>query len=93
MLKLGDEVDVTVVEVDKERGRIGLRLSEDPEVEGKTAEELTRVGTGDSAAAADAAATAAEGGGGRDGRALTAEPRRARRLAGGPAARRYGTSS
>jgi polyribonucleotide nucleotidyltransferase len=36
-----------VVEVDKERGRIGLRLADDPEVEGKTAEELVSVGTGD----------------------------------------------
>ena len=40
VLKPGDEIDVTVVEVDKERGRIGLRLSEDPSVEGKRAEEL-----------------------------------------------------
>ena len=32
----GDELDVTVVEVDRERGRIGLRLSDDPAVEGKT---------------------------------------------------------
>ena len=30
VLSQGDEIDVTVVEVDKERGRIGLRLSEDP---------------------------------------------------------------
>ncbi|MEA2422273.1 MAG: polyribonucleotide nucleotidyltransferase, partial [Thermoleophilaceae bacterium] len=32
----GDEVDVRVVEVDRERGRIGLRLAEDPEIAGKT---------------------------------------------------------
>ena len=43
----GDEVSVRVVEVDRERGRIGLRLADDPEVEGKTAEELATVGTGD----------------------------------------------
>jgi polyribonucleotide nucleotidyltransferase len=43
----GDEVAVRVVEVDRERGRIGLRLANDPEVEGKTAEELAAVGTGD----------------------------------------------
>jgi polyribonucleotide nucleotidyltransferase len=43
----GDEVDVRVVEVDRERGRIGLRLAEDPEIAGKTAEELASVGTGD----------------------------------------------
>jgi polyribonucleotide nucleotidyltransferase len=47
VLNQGDEIDVTVVEVDKERGRIGLRLSNDPDIEGKSAEELTKVGTGD----------------------------------------------
>ena len=47
VLNQGDEIDVTVVEVDKERGRIGLRLTEDPDVEGKSAEDLTGVGTGD----------------------------------------------
>jgi polyribonucleotide nucleotidyltransferase len=36
-----------VVEVDKERGRIGLRLSDDPSVAGKSAEELATVGSGD----------------------------------------------
>src|SRR3954462_5156327 len=45
VLNQGDEIDVTVVEVDKERGRIGLRLSEDPDVEGKSADELAGVGT------------------------------------------------
>jgi polyribonucleotide nucleotidyltransferase len=47
VLNQGDEIDVTVVEVDKERGRIGLRLTEDPDVEGKSREELVSVGTGD----------------------------------------------
>jgi polyribonucleotide nucleotidyltransferase len=47
VLNQGDELDVTVVEVDPERGRIGLRLSDDPAVEGKSAEELSSVGTGD----------------------------------------------
>jgi polyribonucleotide nucleotidyltransferase len=47
VLNQGDEIDVTVVEVDKERGRIGLRLTVDPDVEGKSAEELAGVGTGD----------------------------------------------
>ena len=46
VLNRGDEIDVRVVEVDKERGRIGLRLADDPDVEGKTAEELASVGTG-----------------------------------------------
>jgi polyribonucleotide nucleotidyltransferase len=38
---------VKVVEVDRERGRIGLRLADDPDVEGKSVEELASVGTGD----------------------------------------------
>ena len=44
---------VRVVEVDRERGRIGLRLAEDPEIAGKSVEELAGVGSG--------------GGGGRNG--------------------------
>ncbi len=47
VLKAGDEIDVTVVEVDKERGRIGLRLSDDPSVSGKSAAELAAIGSGD----------------------------------------------
>jgi polyribonucleotide nucleotidyltransferase len=47
VLSAGDEIDVTVVEVDRERGRIGLRLSDDPAIEGKEAKELSEVGTGD----------------------------------------------
>jgi polyribonucleotide nucleotidyltransferase len=47
VLSPGDELDVTVVEVDPERGRIGLRLSADPSVAGKSADELAKVGTGD----------------------------------------------
>jgi polyribonucleotide nucleotidyltransferase len=47
VLSAGDEIDVTVVEVDRERGRIGLRLSDDPSVAGKSPEELAAVGSGD----------------------------------------------
>jgi len=47
VLNKGDELNVRVVEVDRERGRIGLRLAEDPDVAGKTAEELAAVGSGD----------------------------------------------
>jgi polyribonucleotide nucleotidyltransferase len=47
VLNKGDEIKVRVVEVDKERGRIGLRLAEDPDVAGKSAEELSSIGTGD----------------------------------------------
>ncbi len=44
VLNKGDEISVRVVEVDKERGRIGLRLAEDPDVAGKTVAELAAVG-------------------------------------------------
>jgi polyribonucleotide nucleotidyltransferase len=47
ILNKGDEISVRVVEVDRERGRIGLRLADDPDIAGKTAEELASVGTGD----------------------------------------------
>ncbi len=47
VLKAGEEIDVTVVEVDKERGRIGLRLTNDPSIEGKSPEELAAIGSGD----------------------------------------------
>jgi polyribonucleotide nucleotidyltransferase len=60
VLNRGDEVDVRVVEVDRERGRIGLRLADDPDIAGKTAEELAAVGTGDRGGSG--------GGGGRGGR-------------------------
>ena len=46
VLNKGDEISVRVVEVDKERGRIGLRLAEDPEIAGKSVEELAAVGGG-----------------------------------------------
>jgi polyribonucleotide nucleotidyltransferase len=46
VLNKGDEVSVRVVEVDRERGRIGLRLADDPDIAGKTKEELSAVGTG-----------------------------------------------
>ncbi|MDX6584179.1 MAG: polyribonucleotide nucleotidyltransferase [Solirubrobacterales bacterium] len=59
VLSQGDEIDVTVAEVDKERGRVGLRLSEDPQIAGKTPEELQKLGTGDP--------TMGGGGGGRGG--------------------------
>jgi len=46
VLNKGDEVTVRVVEVDRERGRIGLRLAHDPDIAGKSVEELAGVGTG-----------------------------------------------
>jgi polyribonucleotide nucleotidyltransferase len=56
VLNKGDEVKVRVVEVDRERGRIGLRMADDPDIAGKTVEELAGVGTGGGGG----------GGGGRD---------------------------
>ncbi len=44
VLSQGDELEVVVAEVDKERGRIGLRLSDDPAIEGKSPEELAAMG-------------------------------------------------
>ena len=35
VLERGEEIDVRVVEVDRERGRIGLRLADDPEIAGQ----------------------------------------------------------
>jgi polyribonucleotide nucleotidyltransferase len=58
VLNKGDEVEVKVVEVDRERGRIGLRLADDPDIVGKSTEELASVGSGDRGPR----------GGGRDGR-------------------------
>jgi polyribonucleotide nucleotidyltransferase len=76
VLKSGEEIDVTVVEVDKERGRIGLRLSDDPAVEGKSPAELAAVGSGDGGPRRE------RGGGdrgGRDGRRGRDRERRDRR--------------
>jgi polyribonucleotide nucleotidyltransferase len=47
VLSRGDELEVRVVEVDRERGRVGLRRADDPDIAGKSAEELAGVGTGD----------------------------------------------
>ncbi|MDX6640713.1 MAG: polyribonucleotide nucleotidyltransferase, partial [Solirubrobacteraceae bacterium] len=46
VLSKGDEIAVRVVEVDRERGRIGLRLADDPEIAGKSVAELAGVGSG-----------------------------------------------
>jgi polyribonucleotide nucleotidyltransferase len=43
VLNKGDELNVRVVEVDRERGRIGLRLADDPEIAGKSVEELAEI--------------------------------------------------
>jgi polyribonucleotide nucleotidyltransferase len=62
VLNKGDEIAVKVVEVDRERGRIGLRLAEDPEIQGKNADELREI------AAAEASRPRGGGGGDRGGR-------------------------
>jgi polyribonucleotide nucleotidyltransferase len=67
----GDELHVKVVEVDRERGRIGLRLIDDPEIEGKSAEELAAMGTGDKGPRGDRG----NGRGRRDGRGRDRRPR------------------
>ncbi len=72
VLNRGDEINVRVVEVDRERGRIGLRLSEDPEIAGKSVEELAGVtagggGGGGSRPPRDGARRNGREGGGRGG--------------------------
>ncbi|HEX7245205.1 MAG TPA: polyribonucleotide nucleotidyltransferase [Solirubrobacterales bacterium] len=72
VLSSGEEIDVTVVEVDRERGRIGLRLSDDPSIAGKSPEELAAVGSGGEGGAR-------RNGGDRDrGRGRERRPRRER---------------
>jgi polyribonucleotide nucleotidyltransferase len=60
----GDELRVRVVEVDRERGRIGLRLAEDPDIAGKTPEELASIGSGDKGPRGDRGDRGNGGGGG-----------------------------
>jgi polyribonucleotide nucleotidyltransferase len=67
VINKGDEIEVRVVEVDKERGRIGLRLATDPDVAGKSAEELAAVGTGDKGPRGEGGPRGPRGRNGRDG--------------------------
>jgi polyribonucleotide nucleotidyltransferase len=64
VLNKGDEVKVKVVEVDRERGRIGLRLAEDPDVIGKTPEELAAIGSGGGSSSSGGGANGGSGGSG-----------------------------
>jgi polyribonucleotide nucleotidyltransferase len=69
VLNKGDEVSVRVVEVDRERGRIGLRLADDPAVAGKSVDELATVSSGDRGGGGPRGGRERRGGrGGRDGR-------------------------
>ncbi len=56
VLESGQLIDVTVGEVDRERGRIGLRLTDDPQISGKSKEEIAAL-----------SANKGGGGGGRGG--------------------------
>jgi polyribonucleotide nucleotidyltransferase len=71
----GDELQVKVVEVDRERGRIGLRLVDDPEIEGKSPEELASMGTGDKGPRGDRGDRGNGRGGGRRPRERSRRPR------------------
>ena len=71
VLNRGDELKVKVVEVDRERGRVGLRLAEDPEISGKSPEELASMGTGDKGSRGDRG----DRGNGRGGRDRDRRPR------------------
>jgi polyribonucleotide nucleotidyltransferase len=71
VLSKGDEITVRVVEVDRERGRIGVRRSDDPEIIGKTVEELATLTGGGGGGGGDRGDRGPrrprEGGGGRNG--------------------------
>ncbi len=67
VLSQGDEIDVTVFEVDRERGRIGLRLSEDPSVAGKSPEEIAAAGASSGGGGGGGGNRDRGGRGGRDG--------------------------
>ena len=71
VLNKGDEVNVRVVEVDRERGRIGLRLTHDPDIAGKSVEELAGVGSG-----GGGGGRAPRDGAGRNGRERSGRPPR-----------------
>jgi polyribonucleotide nucleotidyltransferase len=73
VLNKGDEIAVRVVEVDRERGRIGLRLAEDPDIAGKSVEELAGVGSGGGGGGGDRGPR--RGGGDRNGRGAGREGR------------------
>ncbi len=68
VLNRGDEISVRVVEVDRERGRIGLRLTADPDVVGKTKEELATVTSGGGNGGGPRGPRGGGGGGERGGR-------------------------
>jgi polyribonucleotide nucleotidyltransferase len=78
VLNRGDEINVRVVEVDRERGRIGLRLADDPDIAGKSVEELAGVGTGGGGGGGRNGRERSERGPRRDGERGSPRPRRGR---------------
>ena len=90
VLNKGDEVSVRVVEVDRERGRIGLRLADDPDIAGqdrrrsssRSARAATAAPRGATATVAARAVTAA-----RAAAATVTAPRAATATRAAPAAR------
>jgi polyribonucleotide nucleotidyltransferase len=75
VLTRGDQLAVRVVERDADRGRIGLRLADDPAIAGKEASELAAIGAGPSGGGdrgdrggrgGDRGGRGGGGGGGRD---------------------------
>jgi polyribonucleotide nucleotidyltransferase len=75
VLNKGDEISVKVVEVDRERGRIGLRLAEDPEVAGKNKEELAAVAAAENGRSRERPPREGRDRGSRDGRDRDRGPR------------------
>ncbi len=63
VLERGQQLDVRVVEVDADRGRIGLRLADDPAIQGKSPAELAEIGAGGNGGGGD---RGGRGGRGRD---------------------------
>jgi polyribonucleotide nucleotidyltransferase len=84
ILNKGDEIAVRVVEVDRERGRIGLRLADDPEIAGKSPEELAAVGAGSGGGGARPRRDRDGRGGDRDGRGGGDRGERSERGSGRP---------
>ncbi|HVE69156.1 MAG TPA: polyribonucleotide nucleotidyltransferase [Solirubrobacteraceae bacterium] len=66
VLNKGDELKVRVFEVDRERGRIGLRLADDPSVAGKSKEELLAAAAENGGGGGGGRREGRGGGGGRD---------------------------
>jgi len=76
VLNRGDEIKVRVVEVDRERGRIGLRLAEDPAIAGKSPEELAAIGAGGNGGGGGPRRERSGDRGGRGGERGSGRPRR-----------------